>query len=152
MKRTVSFFLLAFCAIAVISAQTRNRQGQDSFQRGPAPPRQWERGEQRRTPRQNVETVNVSGNLTITQGMISVSSNDSTYLVMGLSRYIGFIDGFKEGAAVTLEGYVLPSRNDNTRILWAQKMTFNGKDYDLGRPFMNMMPNMMPQRMMWGRW
>ena len=153
MKRTVLFFILAFCAITMISAQSRNRQGQDLPQRGPAPPRQWERSDQRRTPRQNIETVNVSGNLTIARGMIAVSSNDNTYLVMGLNRFTGFIDGFKEGAAVTLEGYALPSRNDNTKILWAQKMTFNGKDYDLGRPFMNMpmIPNVMPQRMMWGR-
>ena len=143
MKRTVLFFMLAFCAVTVIIAQGNNRRGPDFF-RQPAP-RQWGGGDQRAVPRPTVETAKISGNLTIAQGMIAVNSNGITYLITGLTRFIGFIDGFKEGASVVLEGYAMPyPRNDKTRIMMAQKMTLNGKDYDLGRLFMNPMR----QRMM----
>jgi hypothetical protein len=77
----------------------------------------------------------VTGKLPIVQGMIAVVSGDPTWLGRGLNRYVGFIDGLKEGAQVTLEGYAMPSpRNDKIKSLQAQKMTLNGKDYELGWP------------------
>jgi len=67
--------------------------------------------------------------------MIAVIDKDTTYLARSLNRYTGFIDGLKEGAAVTLEGYALPSpQNNKVKILQVQKMTFNGKEYDLATP------------------
>jgi len=133
MKRVVLFCMLALCSIALVSAQGNNRRKQDAFNGRPNSPA-WRHD----TPRKvlpSPENVNVSGNLTIAQGMIAVISDDITYLARGLSRYIGFIDGLKEGAAVTLEGYALPSpQNDKVKLLRIQKMTLNGKDYDLAWP------------------
>jgi hypothetical protein len=125
--------MLAVCAIALVSAQGNNRRRHDAFNGRPNFP-SWGRDYQRGFPPSS-ENVNVSGNLTIAQGMIAVTEKDTTYLVMGLNRYIGFIDGLKEGAAVTLEGYALPSPHNKTvKLLNVQKMTLNDKDYDLARP------------------
>jgi hypothetical protein len=132
MKRMILFFLLVSCATALTFAQGNNRRDQNNTQR-------WQDFK--------AETTSVSGNFTIAQGMIAVTSNDITYLVRGLNRYIGFIDGLKEGAAVTLEGYALPYPQDSkVKFLLAQKMTLNGKEYELApsitaRHNHNMMPN-----------
>jgi len=118
MKRTIIFFMLVFCAAALVLAQGNNRWRQD-------PP----------------EKATVSGNLTIAQGMIAVVSGETTWLIGGLNRYVGFIDGLKEGAEVTLEGYAMPaSRDKNTQLLQVQKMTLNGKDYDFARPMQRHRP------------
>jgi hypothetical protein len=137
------FFMLAVFAIAMVSAQGNNRWGQG--QRHGFSPRvpqsqSWNRGQQ---PRQITppESASVSGNLTIVQGMIAVKNNDTTYLIRGLNRYIGFIDGLKEGAAVTLEGFARPNpRDDKVKFMSVQKLTLNGKDYDVARPSGNANP------------
>jgi hypothetical protein len=152
MKRMILFFMLVSCAAALTFAQGNNRPGQNRFPGGP-PPVFRENDKNKAYPRVT-ETTSVSGNFTIAQGMIAVASNDITYLVRGLNRYIGFIDGLKEGATVTLEGYALPyPQNDKVKFLLAQKMTLNGKEYELApsisaMPNRNMMPNhnMMPNR------
>ena len=133
MKRFIFFCMLAVCAIAVVSAQGDNRRKQDAF-RGKQHSPAWGRDSPRKAP-PSPESVNVSGNLTIAQGMIAIIDNETTYLAMSLNRYTGFIDGLKEGATVTLEGYALPSpQNNKVKILNVQKMTLNGKDYDLAAP------------------
>jgi hypothetical protein len=142
MKRAILFFTLAVCAIAMVFAQGNNRwgHGQGFSPRGPNN-QSWNRGQQQRqfTP---PESTSVSGNLTLLQGMIAVKSNDTTYLVRGINRYIGFIDGLKEGAAVTLEGFARPNPQDNkVKIMSVQKLTLNGKDYDIARPRGNAAPN-----------
>jgi hypothetical protein len=125
--------MLAVCAIAVVFAQGDNRRRQDAFRGRPHSPA-WGCD----SPRgffPSPENVSVSGNLTIAQGMIAVVDKDITYLARGLNRYTGFIDGLKEGAAVTLEGYALPyPQNNKVKILHVEKMTLNGKDYDLAMP------------------
>ena len=160
MKRTILFVVLAFCAITLISAQ----QGRDRWGRGNNPgerPRHnWGYDHQNRAPRMSAERprhnwgydqnraprmvserVTVSGNLTIAGGMIAVNSNDITYLAVGLNRFTGFIEGFKEGALVSLEGHAMSAQRDNkTKFLRVQKMTLNGKEYDLDFPFQNMTP------------
>ena len=154
MKRTFLLFILASCAITFASAQ-----GQDRWEQrrnyGEPPRYSQERGNPPRrmqgSPRdfyQKAESASVSGNLTIVRGMIAVSSGDVTYLAGGLQRFVGFIDGLKEGAAVTLEGsaFAVP-QNDKVKFLLVQKMTLNGKDYDLGRPRPNAGPNMMQRPM-----
>jgi hypothetical protein len=81
------------------------------------------------------ETVSVTGNLTIVQGSIAVKSGDLTYLVPGLGRYVGFIDGLKDGARVSLEGSAITSPQDaKIKLLRATKLNIGGKDYDLARP------------------
>jgi hypothetical protein len=132
-KRIILFCMLAVCAIALVSAQGDNRRRQDAFNKRPHSPA-WGRDAPWGFP-PSPENVNVSGNLTIAQGMIAVIDKDTTYLTRGLNRYAGFIDGLKEGAAVTLEGYALPSpHNNKVKLLQVQKMTLNGKDYDLAMP------------------
>jgi hypothetical protein len=136
--------MLAVCAIALVSAQGNNRRRHDAFNGRPNFP-SWGCDYQWGFP-PSPENVNVSGNLTIAQGMIAVTEKDTTYLVMGLNRYIGFIDGLKEGAAVTLEGYALPSSQNRTvKLLNVHKMTLNGKDYDLAMPRRDM-------PMQWRHW
>jgi hypothetical protein len=111
------FFLLAFGLVALVSAQARNRQGMGSYPRVPA------------------ENVTVTGNLTIVQGMIAVKSDNITYLLPGLKRYVGFIDSLKDGASVKLEGSALSRSSDaQTKVLMISKLTIGGKEYDLGRP------------------
>ena len=86
-----------------------------------------------RRSRMNVERVTVTGELTLVRGSIAVKSGDVTYLTVGLSRYINFIDSLKDGAAVTINGsaFSVP-RSQNTKFLYVSKLTVGGKDYDLG--------------------
>jgi hypothetical protein len=112
MKRLVIFFLIALAAGALLSAQEGNR-----LSRGTAP-----------------EKTTVSGKLGIVRGMIALDSGDTIYYVPGLLRFAGFIEGLKEGASVTLEGYEslapFPDEEPGTSLR-VTKMTLNGKDYDL---------------------
>ena len=79
-----------------------------------------------------MESINIEGYLTLSRGRIAVNAGDMIYLVNGLSRYVGFVEGFMEGAKVRLEGSVMKNSNDEgIRVMRAQKMTFNGKDYVL---------------------
>lgn len=76
------------------------------------------------------ETVSVSGKLALVNGRIVLQSGENLYYVAGIGRLVGFIDGLKEGAQVSLEGYV---RNEpgNVWVLWPVKLTLGGKSYDL---------------------
>lgn len=112
MKRIV---FLAFCVLAatgVVSAQA----GPDPGLGLPEP-----------------ETI--SGNLGISRGMISLESGGGLYYVAGLNRFIGFIDGLKEGAAVSLTGYAFESpRLSGAKIFRVTELRLNGKTYDLAPP------------------
>jgi len=127
---------LVFCAAALVMAHGNNRRGSDRFPGGPRSHAWGQNSPRNQTPRPAPESATVTGNLTIAQGMIAVVSGDTTWLVRGLNRYVGFIDGLKEGAQVTLEGYATPARqgDKNIKSLHVQKMTLNGKDYELARP------------------
>jgi len=159
MKRTILFFTLVFCATALVLAQGNNCWGPGCFPGGPRPYAWGQNSPRNQTPRPSPESVTVTGNLSISQGMIAVVSGDTTWLVRGLSRYVGFIDGLKEGAQVTLEGYTMPSpRNDKIKSLQAHKMTLNGKDYELGqqrqqqRQWQDTRPGPMQRQGPRGRW
>jgi hypothetical protein len=121
MKRKIAFVLAAFCAVALASAQNRERRNWGP----PAPP-----------PQQIVvEKTTVTGALSIVQGRIAVKSGDITYFTGGLRRFVGFIDGLKEDAQVTLEGNAFTSPQDaNTKFLQINKMTLGGKVYDMAPP------------------
>ena len=139
MKRTILFVMMVSCIIALLSAQGYS-EGTQPSQEEPARVLQ-RRDNNNRPSRQQAESASVSGNLTIERGMIAVNSGDTTYIALGLQRFVGFIDGLKEGAAVTLEGNAYNNpRNDSTKILMVQKMTISGKEYDITHPvtdFMN---------------
>jgi hypothetical protein len=116
MKRNVLFVLLALSVAVLASAHGRGRGGGGFPSVQPAP----------------AETVTVTGNLTIAQGSIAVQNNDITYLAAGLHRFIGFIDGLKEGAQVTLDGSAFTNpQNEKIKFLLVSKLMINGKAYDL---------------------
>ena len=142
MKRTI-VFMLVLCTITMVFAQGSNDIQNPQRSQGESP------RQSRGVPR-NAESVNISGNLTIARGMIAVNSNDVTYIAGGLQRFVGFIDGLREGATVTLEGNAYPvPQNDAVKFLAVQKMTLNGRDYDLARPqpnFQNERPRQMPRQ------
>jgi hypothetical protein len=82
-------------------------------------------------------TSAVSGTRGLSYGRIILKSGDTSYYTRGLERFIGFIDGLKEGAQVTIEGYVLPPRLEGAdeRFLFPIKLTINDKTYEVGPVF-----------------
>ena len=100
MKRIVFLTVIAFLAIGTISAQGWGYR--------------W-------TPPQ---TVTVEGTLQLQNGQIVLSSGTNVYFVPTLARYIGFIDGLREGARVSVEGYA------SGNFLEINKLTISGKAYD----------------------
>lgn len=80
----------------------------------------------------DVETLTISGKLAVANGVITVQTGEKTYYAHGFQHLIGFVDGLKEGAEVTLEGFVPPTfRNIDYPNFFALKMTLNGKSYEL---------------------
>jgi hypothetical protein len=113
MKRIV-LFLSILGAAALLGAQEQpgeNRPGQAS--RGRA-----------------VETVTLGGILALEQGRIALKSGEDRYFVAGIRPLVGFVEGLKEGAAVTVEGTVLPAPG-GYKVLHAQKLSLGGKTYEL---------------------
>lgn len=102
MKRITVFLIVAVLFVGAVSAQETT-----------AP--------QRRAS----EPVTVSGTLKLENGFIALQSGDTTYYVPGLNRYVGFIDGLKEGSNVSVEGRTF--RN----ILMPSKLTVSGRSYEL---------------------
>ena len=116
MKRIMLVTVMVFGIAALVFAQGGNRPGGN-----------W-------TPPAG-ENVTVKGNLTIAQGMIAVKSGDITYLVPGLFRFVGFIDGLKDGAEVTLTGQAMGRTPDaKVKMLMPTKMIIGGKEYDMAFP------------------
>ena len=76
----------------------------------------------------------ISGTLGLNNGRIALKSETTTYYVRGLNRYIGFIDGLKDGAHVSLEGYASePSQEGQTeRLFLPVKLVINEKVYEIG--------------------
>ena len=103
-------------------------------------------GQQRMRPdgrgtiqRPDVEAVTISGNLIVAHGRPALKSGDVTYIVGGLNRLTGFVDGLKEGAQVTIEGAAFSRlKEDKTKFLRPAKLTLNGKTYEMNLPMDNM--------------
>jgi hypothetical protein len=81
-------------------------------------------------PGQPLSAVTIKGPLSFVNSQIAVKSAGTTYYVRGLNRLFGFVDGLKEGAEVTLEGYAIdiPIAPEYKYFL-VDKLTFNGKEY-----------------------
>jgi hypothetical protein len=78
------------------------------------------------------EKTVISGKLGVAGGMIALEEGGKTYYTAGLDRFTGFIDGLKEGAQVSLEGYAVPRYRGGAGYFFrVTKLTLNGKDYDL---------------------
>jgi hypothetical protein len=117
MKRTV-LFLSILGAAALLGAQ--EQPGRDRT--GPEP------------RNGAAEAVTLSGTLGLEQGRIVLKSGEDGYFVAGIRPLAGFVEGLKEGAAVTIEGTVLPARgNGGYGLLYARKLSLGGKDYELPR-------------------
>jgi hypothetical protein len=100
MKRLGFFLVIAVLLASAVFAQNRDN---------------W-RGERK--------TVTVDGALRLENGIIALGSGDNVYYVPMLMRYVGFIDGLKEGANVSVEGYAF------NRMLHPVKVTVSGKAYE----------------------
>ena len=70
------------------------------------------------------QTISVSGTLQLQNGVIAVTSGNNAYYVPALTRYIGFIEGLREGAQISMEGYASGNYIQPTRV------TISGKTYD----------------------
>ena len=116
MKRNILFAVMILGLAAMVQAQV------------------WGPGWNRRNTPVN-ETITVTGTMVVANGMPALKSGDVIYYISGISQLIGFIDGLKEGAQVTIEGVATPSsRNQNIKLLRATKLTINGKVYELSPP------------------
>jgi hypothetical protein len=122
MKRNVFFVILIVIAAGAF-AQSRDRQDRDG----------------RRQP----SAVTVTGALSLIDGRIALENDTAAYYVMGLGKLIGFVDGLKEGASVTLEGFAGPlyhrdrdGADKERQFLRVTKLTLDGRSYDLPAPAM----------------
>jgi hypothetical protein len=85
----------------------------------------------------------VNGKLQVVNGQIAVVQDKKTYYAVGIQRLVGFVDGLKEGATVTLEGCAVSiPRDTDSYVLRVSKLTLNGKVYDNLSP----QPPQNPQR------
>ncbi|MDR0444494.1 MAG: hypothetical protein LBH44_13935 [Treponema sp.] len=100
MKRLCFFLIFTVLLTAMVSAQNRNDR------------------------RRDIKPVTIEGALQLERGAVAVASGETIYYVPLLTRYIGFIEGLKEGAKVSVEGYTF--RN----LLHPVKVTIDGKSYD----------------------
>ena len=84
----------------------------------------------------NTPTSTIRGTLGLSAGRISVVSGNIIYYVRGLQRFVGFIDGLKEGAQVSVDGYAAAPAIDgqNYRSFYPVTLTLNGKNYEVGSP------------------
>jgi hypothetical protein len=111
MKKTLILLLLLTAAAGVTFAQV---QGRDFRRAGP----------------RDAETSTITGKLELINGNIAVKNGDTVFNIIGLGGLIGFVDGLKEGAEVSLEGWAFaaPGRSENRGFL-VSKLTINGKEY-----------------------
>jgi len=81
-------------------------------------------------------TTTIKGTLGLSAGRISVVSGNIIYYVRGLERFVGFIDGLKEGAQVSLDGYATAPtiEGQKDRLFYPVTLTLNGKNYEVGSP------------------
>ena len=122
MKKFTILFLVATLlagtvfAQPILDEQVAQAQERDGRQRTP-----------QQTPRQQrgTETVTISGEVKLERGIVTLESGGRVYFVPRLSRYIGFIDGLTEGAAISVKG------NTFNNMLHPQELTINGKVYEM---------------------
>ena len=147
MKRKILSILLAFGLAAMASAAAQGEaegQRRENRQRQRTHEKNYHRhqeGPRRGLPEGNqrsqrefpaVETVTVTGSLTVAHGTQALKSGDITYIITGINRLVGFIDDLKEGAQVRIEGSAITSpRDSNLKLVRPSQMTLNGRTYDL---------------------
>jgi len=111
MKRFLMFPIVAILLIGTVSAQAIREERNPA----PKPPNERER---------EVSPVKVEGVLTLEKGFVAVEDSGNVYVIPTLNRYIGFINGLKEGAKVSVEGFKF------NNMIRPSKVTIEGKAYD----------------------
>ncbi|MCL2006931.1 MAG: hypothetical protein FWG77_02480 [Treponema sp.] len=106
MRKLIFFTLIALLAVGTISAQ-----GWGNF--GPT------------------ETTRVEGTLQLQQGQIAISTGTTSFFIPMLNRYIGFVDGLREGARVTVTGYTYGN------VIHLTHFSVGGREYDLSTDWGN---------------
>ncbi|GHV57033.1 hypothetical protein AGMMS49579_22340 [Spirochaetia bacterium] len=121
MKRIVVFVILVFSAVGLSFAQSsdwnvRRQQPGDMVFIIPGPSRRI-----------------INGELGISRGMVTLTDkNGVAWYVLGLDRFIGFIDGLDLGEEVELEGYAPTAPGSSQeRFFQATKLILDDMDYDL---------------------
>ncbi|MDR0322258.1 MAG: hypothetical protein LBI28_12225 [Treponema sp.] len=116
MKKLIVLLFVAVLVIGTVSAEgisesqnETNSQNRNERRRDATPQVRNERQREanstaRETRQREVNTVTVDGTLKLENGFVAVQSGDSVYLVPMLNRYIGFINGLREGTRVSVEG------------------------------------------------
>jgi hypothetical protein len=74
--------------------------------------------------------VSITGKLEWINGHIAIKANEKTYYVSGVDKLVGFVDGVKEGAQVSLSGkeFRIPAIPEYG-FLRTEVLSLNGKDY-----------------------
>ena len=70
------------------------------------------------------QAISVTGTLQLQNGEIAVASGNTIYFVPALTRYIGFIEGLREGAQISMDGFASGNYFEPTRV------TISGRSYD----------------------
>jgi hypothetical protein len=117
--------LLTFAAVGLGFAQGSAPGNERGDFRGPRP---YETRHDRFQP----ESLSLSGTLEVLNGRIALKDGDRVYYVSGIQHLIGFVDGLKEGARVSLEGYAFPvPEGPEYRQLRVTKLTVDQKSYEI---------------------
>jgi len=82
---------------------------------------------------QSIPTTTIRGMVELNNGMISVVSGNTTYIIRGLERYIGIIEGFRAGVQVSLEGHAINRTGDSQNVILFNPLvlTLNGQNYEI---------------------
>jgi len=120
---------ILFClVIAILIAGTIFAQPIKEQRNPPAPKANSEQLRETPQPKSNRvredNSITVEGALKLEKGFVAVENKDTVYIVPMLNRYIGFINGLKEGANVSIEGYKF------NNMIRPSKVTIEGKSYD----------------------
>ncbi|MDR3357011.1 MAG: hypothetical protein LBO04_07485 [Spirochaetaceae bacterium] len=99
----------------------------------------WPRGAKGRTGQYFVRRadnagteLSLSGKLEWANGRVALKTEEKTYFVSGLQQLLGFVDGLKEGAQLSLTGRAYEvSYIPEYGFFRAEKVSFNGRDYAL---------------------
>ena len=113
MKKSIFFVMLGLALASFVSAQAQ----------GPG-------RNQRMAP--VAESVTVSGDMVLAYGRPAIISGDTTYIVFGINRLAGFIDGLREGAYVSIDGRAVASqRDENIMFLRPTTLALGERTFEL---------------------
>jgi hypothetical protein len=123
MKKILLASLIVALAFAGVSAQGKSGPGSDP-----------KSGTQSQAP----ASVTLEGKLSFVDTQPALTVNGKSYLLIAPEFfYYAYTYGLKEGQTIKVEGLEIPARAGQLRPEYARfavtKLSFNGKDFDLGR-------------------